>query len=66
MRTSILTSNDHKNFDKWILDVFAACSSGKLSQEQATAMIGQVVGAIDIGNLGEVRAWIEGRNPITP
>ncbi len=63
-RTMLLTEEDHRNWDAWIIRVFDAYKTGKLDQVKTLATIGQVIGALDRGNIGEVRAWIEGRNPI--
>ncbi len=63
-RPGVLTNEDHHNMNNWFEKVIEEVKSGTLTMDQAIGDIGQMVGAIDIDNMGEVRAWIEGRNPL--
>lgn len=64
MRAAILTNEDHKRWDRWLANLLELHGSGHLPTDDAIGALGQVLGALDIGNLGEFRAWVEGRNPL--
>jgi hypothetical protein len=65
MREAILNNQDHKNWDRWIGSILDHHAAGKLSRQDAVLDIGQVIGAVDIGNIGEFQAWVSGRNDRT-
>lgn len=56
-RKGALTNKDHNDLDSFFERVLDLHKSRKASSKDLIATIGQVVGAIDIENLGEVRAW---------
>jgi hypothetical protein len=60
-RKGILTDQDHKDIDGFFLRALNFYKSGDMSAEELIPSIGQVIGAIDTGNIGDVRAWT--KNP---
>jgi hypothetical protein len=61
-RAGILTNDDHQNFTSWLSEQLVGLKTGKFSVDDVQGSLGQVVGAVDVGEIGEVRNWIEGRN----
>ena len=57
-RSQVLTNKDHDGLDDFFKRVLELHKSGRATSEDLVVTIGQVIGAIDIGNIGEVRAWI--------
>ena len=60
-RKGVLSENDHSQLDELFGRILDAYNSGKASKEDLILSIAQVIGAIDIGNIGEVREWT--KNP---
>lgn len=54
-----LTNQDHNNLDVFLGRVLDRHSAGELSRAGAVAVLAQVVGAIDKGNIAEARQWLE-------
>ncbi|MGI2040186.1 hypothetical protein ACRN9Z_19235 [Shewanella frigidimarina] len=57
-----LTNKDHDIMDHFIGAILDDYKNGMVSKEAATAGLGQVIAAIDLGNYDEARRWFsEGR-----
>ncbi|HLS41927.1 MAG TPA: hypothetical protein VK026_01515 [Paenalcaligenes sp.] len=56
-RARILTNKDHNDLDAFFKRIFKLHKSEEEKTDDLVAIIGQVIGAIDMGNLGEVRSW---------
>ncbi|WP_348720278.1 hypothetical protein [uncultured Alcanivorax sp.] len=56
-RNGVLTEKDHDGLDDFFKRVLDLYKFEKATSEDLIATIGQVIGAIDAGNVGEVRAW---------
>lgn len=56
---SELTEKDHQNMDSFLGHVLDDYKKGTISKEQAVSGLAQVMSALDHGNYGEVRSWLE-------
>jgi len=59
--TGVLTNDDHGRLTAWLYDVLKMHKSGEISETSAMTEIAHVVGAVDIRNIGEIRAAISRR-----
>ena len=60
----ILTQSDHERLGAWLKQVLDSHKRGVVTSEGALAALAQVIGAIDIRNIGEVRVWLSGKNGV--
>lgn len=58
-RRPVLTNEDHRAMKRWLGSIVRGLAEGILSLDDVDAEVGHVVGAIDIGNIGEARAAME-------
>lgn len=54
-----LTERDHDNMDTFLGHVLDDYKRGELTKEQAVSGLAHVMAALDKGNTGEVRVWLE-------
>lgn len=54
-----LTERDHVNMDAFLGHVLDDYKNGVLTKEQVVSGVAHVMAALDKGNIGEVRAWLE-------
>lgn len=53
-----LTDKDHDNLDEFIREMIRGYDSGKISVDDMIGHWGQVIAALDTGNIGEVQSWL--------
>lgn len=59
METKNLTERDHVNMDAFLGHVLDDYKSGTLTKQQAVSGLAHVMAALDKGNVGEARTWLE-------
>jgi hypothetical protein len=59
MGTKNLTERDHTNMDAFLGHVLDDYKAGTLTKEQAVSGLAHVMAALDQGNTGEARIWLE-------
>ena len=57
-RASVLTAQDRRDFEAWIRKLLEEYSVGQNDPDDIVAKVRQIVGAIDLDNMDEVRALI--------
>lgn len=58
-RNPTLTTQDHHNMDSFLGHVLEDYKAGLISKDAAIGGIAHVVAAVDLGNYGEARLWLE-------
>jgi hypothetical protein len=65
MAADKLTETDHQNMDAFLRAVLDDYRDGVLTKDQAVGGLAHVMAALNIGSVGEARAWFrEGRKLI--
>ena len=58
-RTPALTERDHAYLTAFLNQFFDRASAGSIEKETFTGVLAQVIAAVDIGNMWEVRCHLE-------
>lgn len=58
-RGPALSNRDHDEMDKFLDWLFQAVAAGEIKRKNAVSCLGQVIGAIDSGNVGEAQEWFK-------
>ncbi len=58
MKTDNLTNEDHHDWDRLVYHLLDQHVAGKISNTEIVTELGHLLGAVDIGNLGEFRAGV--------
>ena len=56
---SLLTEKDHTNLDAFLAAALDDYRDGVITKEQAVSGLAHIIAALDQGNYGEVREWLE-------
>ncbi|QOT82213.1 hypothetical protein [Cupriavidus basilensis] len=65
-RSPILTNRDHKNLDEFLGHALEDFKAGVITKNQAIGGLVQMIAAVDQGNLGEARNWVEQGRKLLP
>lgn len=54
-----LTERDHNNMDTFLGQILDDYKNGTLTKEQVVSGLAHIMAALDKGNTGEARVWLE-------
>lgn len=65
-RSPILSNKDHANLDAFLGHALEDFRAGAITKNQAIGGLVQMIAAIDQGNLGEAKNWVEQGRKLLP